>query len=90
MVIPSDPYLEHFDDYLQLVEDDTSLFRDTPPLEPTPEQKPVSLELLWYLGRHPKGDDDSESALEGLPDLPSEPCAGGRTMDIEWLLDIDS
>ena len=29
-------------------------------------------------------------AVEGLPDLPSEPCAGGRAMDIEWLLDTDS
>ncbi len=46
MVIPSDPYLEQFDGYLELVEDDTSLFHDTPVLGPTPEQEPISPELL--------------------------------------------
>ena len=59
MVTPSDPYFEHFDGYLELVEDDTSLFRDMSTREPTPEQEPVSPELLWYLGHHPKGEDDS-------------------------------
>ncbi len=71
MVIPSDPYLDHFDGYLELVEDDTSLFHDIPALEPTSEQKPISPELLWYLGRHPKEEDDSKSVLEGLPDQPA-------------------
>ncbi len=90
MVTPLDPYLEHFDGYLELVENDTSLFRDIPSLKPTPEQEPILPELLWYLGRHPKGEDDSKLALKGLPDPPSEPCAGGRVMDIEQLLDTDS
>ncbi len=90
MVIPSDPYLEHFDGYLELMEDDSSLFCDTPALGPTPEQEPVSHKLLWYLGCPPKGEDDSKLSLEGLPDPPSEPCAGGRAMDIEQLLDTDS
>ena len=49
MVTPSDPYFEHFDGYLELVDDDSSLFRDTSALGPTPEQEPVSPELLWYL-----------------------------------------
>ncbi len=90
IITPSDPYLEHFDGYLELVEHDSSLFRDTSAMGPTPEQEPVSSELLWYLGRHPKGEDDSELAVQGLPDPPSEPCAGGRAMEIEWLLDTDS
>ena len=55
MVIPSDPYLEHFRGYLELLVDDSSLFRDTPAMVPTPEQKPISPELPWYLGRHPQG-----------------------------------
>ncbi len=38
MVIPWDPYLEHFDGYLEMVEDCSSLFHDTPALGPTPEQ----------------------------------------------------
>ncbi len=37
MVTPSDPYFEHFDGYLELVEDDSSLFRDTSALGPTLE-----------------------------------------------------
>ncbi len=59
MVIPSDPYLDHFDGYLELVEDGSSLFRGTSALGPIPEQEPISPELLWYLGHHPKGEDDS-------------------------------
>ena len=59
MVTRSDPYLEHFDGYLELVEDDSSLFRDISALGPTPEQELISPELLWYLGRHPKGEDNS-------------------------------
>ncbi len=90
MVIPSDPYLKHFDGYLESMDDDTSLFLDTPTLGPTPEQEPDSPKLLWYLGHHAKEVDDSKSELEGLPDLPSEPCAGSHAMDIERLLDPDS
>ncbi len=45
MVIPLDPYLEHFDGYLELVEDDTSLFHDTPTLGPTPKKEPILPEL---------------------------------------------
>ncbi len=90
MVTPSNPYFEHFDGYLELVEDDSSHFRDTSTLGPILEQEPVSPELLWYLGRHPKGEDDSEWAVVGTPDSPSEPCVGGRAMEVEQLLDTDS
>ena len=90
MVTPSDPYFEHFDGYLELVEDDSSLFHDTSAVGPTLEREPVSPELLWYLGRHPKGEDDSELAVVKTPDPPSEPCAGGHAMEIEQLLDTDS
>ncbi len=55
MVTPSDPYFKHFDGYLELVEDDTSLFRDMSTREPTPEQEPVSPELLWYWVITPNG-----------------------------------
>ncbi len=90
MVTPSDPYFEHFDGYLELVEDDTSLFCDMSTREPTLEQEPVSPELLWYLGRHPKGEDDSELATVATPDSPRLPCVGGRTVEIDRLLDTDS
>ncbi len=48
-----------------------------------------SPELLWYLGRHPRGKDDSELAAVETPDSPREPCVGGHAMEIEQLLDID-
>ena len=83
MVTPLDPYYEHFDGCLELVEDDSGLFRDIPAPGPTLEQEPVPPELLWYLGRHPKGEDDSELAVVGTSDLPSEPCVGGCAMEIE-------
>ncbi len=90
IVTPSDPYIEHFDDYLELVEDESGLFRDIPAQGPTLEQEPISPELLWYLGRHPKGEDDSESAAVEMPHSPRDPCVGGRAMEIERLLDTDS
>ncbi len=70
MVIPSDPYLEHFDAYLELMKDEYSLFRDTLALGPTPEQEPILPEWLWYLGRHPKKGDDSKPALEDYQTRP--------------------
>ncbi len=90
MVTPSDPYFEHFDGCLELVEDDAGLFRDMSTREPTPEQESVSPELLWYLGRHPKGEDDSELATVEAPDSPREPCVGGSAVEIERLLNTNS
>ena len=90
MVTPSNPYLEHFDGYLELGDYESSLFHNIPALGPTPEQEPISQELLWYLGCHPKEWYDSKPALKGLTDPCSELRAGGRTMDIERLLDTDS
>ena len=66
MVTPSDPYFEHFNGYHELVENDSSLFRDTSALGRTPEQGPISPELLSYLGRHPKGEDESKLAVVNL------------------------
>ena len=48
MVTTSDPYFEYFDGYLELVEDDASLFHHISTLEPTLEREAVSPELLWY------------------------------------------
>ncbi len=89
-VSPSDPYMENFDGYLEQLEDDSSLFRDSPVLVPTPEQKPISSELLWYLDCHSKGDNVPKNALKGLTDLPSVPHANCRTTDIWRLLDTKS
>ncbi len=48
----------HFDGYLELVEDDSTLFRD--PSEPVPSTYTAAPELLWYLGRHPKSESEPE------------------------------
>ncbi len=90
MVTPLDPYFEHFDGYLELVEYDASLFRDISTQGPILEQEPISPELLWYLGRHPKGEDEPELATVEMPDSPREPCVGSRAIEIERLLDTDS
>ena len=45
VLTPLDPYLEYSDGYLELVEDDSSLFRDIPALVPTPEQDSEDLSL---------------------------------------------
>ena len=89
MVTPSVPYFEHLVTLswwrMTLVSSVTYQL-----CGPTPEQEPVSPELLWYLGLHPKGEDDSELAVMGMPDSPNEPCVGGHAMKIERLLDTDS
>ncbi len=72
------------------MEDDASLFHDISTLGPTPKQETVPPELLWYLCRHPIGEDDSELAAVETPDSPREPCVGGRAGEIERLLDTDS
>ena len=48
MVTTSDPYFEYFEGYLELVEDDASIFHHISTLEPTPERESVSPELLLY------------------------------------------
>ncbi len=82
--------MEHFDSYLELVDNDSSLLDDIPVLVPTLVQNDISADLLWYMGQHPKGGDEPENTFSGLPDLPSEPHTSGHATDIEWLLDTDS
>ncbi len=90
MATPSDPYMEHLDGYLELVEDDSSLFQDISVMVTTLEQEPILPELLWFMGHHSKEGDRPENAVNGLPDFPNEPHAGSHTTDIERLLDTDS
>ncbi len=92
LVIPSDPYLEHFDGYLELVEDDSSLFGDQPTLVATPEQEPISPELLWYMSHHLNEEGEPEKVLNQLPDPPGvpEPPSGGCPIGIEQLLGMPS
>ena len=45
--------MEDFDGYIELVEDDSTLFRD--PTAPVPSllAQAIRPDLLWYMGRHP-------------------------------------
>ncbi len=52
-IMPQDQYVEHFDGYLEPIEDDSALFRDPTDREPS---LTVAPELLWYLGHHPSGE----------------------------------
>ncbi len=53
------PYMEHFNGYIELMDDDSSLFRDFPAPVPPAGEKSISSELLWCLGRHPEKDEGS-------------------------------
>ncbi len=72
-VLPQDPYLQHFNGYIELVEDDSSQFRDSPALVSPTSEKPISPELLWHLSHHPSMDQGSISMPDGPPDLSSVP-----------------
>ncbi len=73
--------------YLELIEDDSALFRDSSDRKPS---LAVTPELLWYLGRHPEGK--GELTLEtGMAQSPAEAKqAISQVRLIKQLLDMDS
>ncbi len=52
--------MEHFDGYLETIEDDSALFRTL--TEQVPSTHTIAPELLWYLGPHPKSEGEPVSA----------------------------
>ncbi len=79
--------MEHFDGYLDLIEDDSALFRDFADREPS---LAVAPELLWYLGHHPEGKDEPTPET-GKGQSPAEAKqANSRAGLIEQLIDVDS
>ncbi len=61
------PYMEHSDGHIELIEDDSALFPDIMTLitckAPLDQTKLVSFELLWYMGCHPKNADAPEASM---------------------------
>ncbi len=54
----------HFDGYIEEAEDDSDLFRD--PLIPTKVKPETGIDpgLLWYLGRHPEKEEQTDAKNE--------------------------
>ena len=86
-ITPQDQYVEHFDGYLEAIEDDSVLFRDLTVREPS---LAVAPKMLWYLGPHPKGKDEPTSE-PGKAQSPAEAKqAVNRAGLIKQLIDVDS
>ncbi len=71
--------MEHFDGYLEPIEDDSALFRTF--TEQVPSTLTVAPELLWYLGPHPKS--------EGWP---CQPTTRNRALNslFPWSVELNS
>ncbi len=81
-------YMEHFDGYIEPIEDDCALFRTL--TEQVPSTPPVAPELMWYMGPHPKSEGEPVSARD-LELSPKQAVpAVSRAKVIERLLDVDS
>ncbi len=85
---PCEQYMEDFDGYIELVEDDSTLFRDPTAPVPSPLAQAIPPELLWYMGHHPAKEGGTSSG--GSPSDNAEWTAISRAKVIEQLLDADS
>ncbi len=85
---PCQQYMEDFDGYIELVEDDSTLFRDPTAPVPSTTAQAIPPDLLWYMGRHPAKEGAISS--DGSPTDNSEGTAISRAKVIEQLLDTDS
>ncbi len=79
---------EDFDGYIELAEDDSTLFRDPTAPVPSTTAQAIPPDLLWYMGRHPAKQGGISSG--GPPTENSEGTAISRAKVIERLLDADS
>ncbi len=60
-VTPHANDLEYFDGYIEEAEDDSDLFRDPFTSTLTRHERKIAPELHWYLGRHPKQKEQTDS-----------------------------
>ncbi len=80
--------MEDFDGYIELVEDDSTLFRDpTPPLL-SPSAQAIPPDFLWYMGRHSAKEVGISSG--GFSTENSEGTAISPAKVIERLLDAET
>ena len=80
--------MEHFDGYIEPIEDDSALFRTL--TEQDPSTPTIAPELMWYIGPHPKSEGEPVSAHD--PELSPKQAvpAVSRAKVIDRLLDVDS
>ncbi len=82
-----DQYVEHFDGYLEPIEDDSALFRDLTDRSPS---LAIAPELLWYLRRHPEREDEP-TPKTGKAQRPAKAKQAISWAElIEQLIDMDS
>ncbi len=83
VVTPQEQYVEHFDGYIELMEDDSTLLRD-------PSAPVLSPSIAPELGHHLNGKDEPNSVVDqkSEPDTPT--LAVFRAKLIEQLLGVDS
>ncbi len=88
MVMLQYRYLEHCDSYIELIEDDSALFRNPTAFVPSPQTPAMASEWFWYMDRNPKRDSDF--------DVGNVPHSAGVAPAVNWaalidrLLDSDS
>ncbi len=87
-VIMQEQYMEHFDGYLEPIDDDFALFRTLN--EQVPSTPTVAPELLWYLGPHPKSEGEPVSAHDQDLSPKQAVPAVSRDKVIKRLLHVDS
>ncbi len=85
---PCEQKMEDFDGYIELVEDDSTLFRDPTAPVPSPSAQAIPPDPLWYMGRHPAKKGGLCNG--GPPTENLEGTAISRAKVIERLLDTDS
>ena len=89
-VTPHANDLEYFDGYIEEAEDDSDLFRDPLPSTKAKPEKGINPELLWYLGRHPEQEEQTNAENEPATDSREDQSAISRSAVIKQLLDKDS
>ncbi len=77
--------MEDFEGYIELVEDDSTLFRGPTAPVPSPSVQAIPPELLWYMGRHLAKEGGASNG--GSPTDNPEGTAISRAKAIERLVD---
>ncbi len=86
-ITSQEQYVEHFDGYLEPIEDDSALFRDFTDRELS---LAIAPELLWYLGHHPEREDEPTPESGKAPSSAEAKQAISRAGLIKQLIDVDS
>ncbi len=89
-MVPQDNNLKYFDGYIEEAEDNLDPFRDSVISTLIKHEKKITSELLWYFGRHPKQNGQTDSESGQLVGNGRDTPAISQAAVIEQLLDKDS